>query len=79
MDIVSILPYVQILLAFVLIFLVVIQKSEAGVGGAFGGGDSSDNINSTRRGSEKVIFVLTIVVAILFVISILASTFFQLN
>lgn len=45
------------------------QKSEAGVGGSFGG---SDNFNAgfhTRRGFEQKLFYFTIAIAILFVIS----------
>lgn len=71
-TIVTILPYVQIILSIVLITAILIQKSGANVGGVLGGGDS-DGLYTTRRGFEKFIFILTIVVSILFVLSSLAS------
>ena len=60
------LPYIQIILAVVLVGLVLMQYSEAGAGSAFGGGDISSGVR-TRRGPEKVVFYTTILVAILFV------------
>lgn len=66
---VGILPYIQIGLSALLIALVLLQKSGAGVGGAFGGGDSFSSGFHTRRGFEKTIFRLTIIVGILFVAS----------
>ena len=62
------LPYIQIVLSFLLVIGVVLQERGAGLGGAFGG----DNFASTfykRRGAEKLLFQATIVVAVLFVIS----------
>lgn len=66
---VGILPYIQIGLSALLIALVLLQKTGAGVGGAFGGGDGFSSGFHTRRGFEKTIFRLTIVVGILFVAS----------
>ena len=68
----SILPYIQIILSIVLVILILMQQSDAGLGSAFGGGDG-DSGHHTRRGSEKVIFNATIVTAILFVISAIIS------
>ncbi len=65
----GLLPYIQILLALLLIGGVLIQQSDASVGSAFGGGDSFSAVQHTRRGFEKVIFNATIVIGILFVIS----------
>jgi preprotein translocase subunit SecG len=65
----KILPYIQILLAVVIITLVLLQQSDADLGGAFGG---SDNINAparTRRGLERTLFNSTIFIAVLFVAS----------
>lgn len=65
---VSILPYVQIILSVVLIVAVLLQHSEAGLGAAFGGaGDAG--FKHTRRGFEKILFNSTIVIAILFAVS----------
>ncbi len=49
------------------------QKSEAGAGGVFGGGDNWNAGYHTRRGFEKTIFDTTIVLGILFVIASLAA------
>ena len=75
MNLVSILPYTQVILALILIALVLLQRSESGVGGAFGGGDIGEASASRRRGSERVVFGITIVVAFLFVTSAIASLF----
>lgn len=65
----EILSYIQIILSILLVAVILLQKSEAGLGGAFGGGDGSNSINYTRRGFEKKLFIATFVIAILFAIS----------
>ena len=52
-----------------MVVAILIQKSEAGVGGSFGGSDNFNSGFQTRRGFEKKLFYFTIVIAILFVIS----------
>ncbi len=64
--IVNILPYIQIILSIILIGAVLLQQSNAGVGGALGGGDGG-GLYTTRRGFEKFLFILTIVISILLV------------
>jgi protein translocase SecG subunit len=61
-----ILPYIQIILSVILIGGILIQHSEAGMGGAFGGGDGFSSGNHSKRGAEKIIFIGTIITAILF-------------
>jgi protein translocase SecG subunit len=39
MNITEVLPYVQIILSVLLVLGILLQQSEAGLGGAFGGGD----------------------------------------
>lgn len=56
-------PIVQIVLAVVLMGLILIQSKGAGLSGVFGG---EGNIYSTRRGAERMIFIATVVVAVLF-------------
>ena len=68
MSIQAILPYIQIVLALLVIGGVLLQRSEAGLGGAFGG-DSFSSGAYTRRGAEKILFRATITIAILFVLS----------
>jgi len=68
MDIRSILSIIQIVLAVLLTVFILLQHSEAGAGGAFGGSDAVSSWR-TRRGFEKFLFIATIVLVILFVIS----------
>jgi preprotein translocase subunit SecG len=67
-SIAQILPYIQIGLSIILIGLVLIQRSDADLGGTFGGSDNTGSMR-TRRGAEKIIFNATIVTGILFAAS----------
>ena len=69
----SLLPYIQLILAVVLISTILLQRTGAQVGGAFGGTDNFSSAFHTRRGLEKVLFNITIIVAVLFAISALAN------
>jgi protein translocase SecG subunit len=53
--------------------IILIQKTGAQVGGAFGGSDNFSSAFHTRRGFEKVLFNTTIIIAILFAISALIN------
>ena len=72
----NILPYLQIILSIILIAAILLQQSSAGVGGALGGGDGS-SLYGTRRGFEKFLFVLTIIVSIIFVAASFAAIFIK--
>ena len=67
----QILPYIQITLSLLLIGGVLLQRSEASLGSAFGT-DSATGGRFTRRGLEKLLFNATLVVAILFVMTTIA-------
>ena len=54
----------QILVAIVLTLLILLQAKGGGIGAALGGGTSGSF--RTRRGVEKTLFQLTIVMAIVF-------------
>ncbi len=69
----SLLPYIQIILSVILVILILVQKTGAQVGGAFGGSDNFSSAFHTRRGLEKGLFNITIVIAILFAVSALAN------
>ncbi len=69
----NLLPYIQIILSVLLIAFILLQRSDAGLGGAFGGGDNPSSNFYTKRGSEKVLFNATIFVAILFALSAFAT------
>ena len=75
-SIAAYLPYIQILLSALLIGGVLIQRSEAALGSAFGD-DSWSSARHIRRGSEKTIFIGTIIVAILFIASAFAALFLR--
>lgn len=60
----KIIQTVQIVLAALLVAAILLQSKGTGIGGVFGGGEG--NIYRTKRGAEKVIFVGTIVLSILF-------------
>ncbi|MFA6404695.1 MAG: preprotein translocase subunit SecG [Candidatus Paceibacterota bacterium] len=69
----SLLPYIQIILSVILVSAILLQRTGSQVGGAFGGGDNLSSAHHTRRGMEKWLFRITIVVAILFALSALIS------
>lgn len=48
----NLLPYIQILLSILVMTVVLIQQSDAGLGSAFGGGDDMSGAH-TKRGAEK--------------------------
>jgi protein translocase SecG subunit len=61
----SLLPSAQILVSILLIAVILMQPSTAGVGGAMGGSDGMQAFR-TKRGFEKFLFVATIVLGIIF-------------
>ncbi len=72
---IAVLPYIQIVLSVLLVGAILLQRSDAGLGSAFGG-DGSFGATFERRGFERISFFTTIGIAILFVLgSILALIF----
>jgi len=68
----GILPYVQIILSALLIVCILLQRTGASLGGAFGADNFSSGFH-TRRGLEKTLFYATIVFGILFGLSALIN------
>ncbi|OGG79993.1 preprotein translocase subunit SecG [Candidatus Kaiserbacteria bacterium RIFCSPLOWO2_01_FULL_54_13] len=68
----TVLPYVQIGLSVLLIGAIVLQRTGASLGGAFGADNFSSGFH-TRRGLEKMLFYATITLGILFAISALIN------
>ena len=68
----GILPYVQIILSALLIVCILLQRTGASLGGAFGADNFSSGFH-TRRGLEKTRFYTTIVLGILFALSALIN------
>jgi len=70
---VDFLKIIQIVFAIILTLLILLQQRGAGLGMAFGG---EGNVYRSRRGVEKFLFYATIVVAVLFCATALATVFF---
>lgn len=67
MDMNSILLWIQIILAIIIILGILAQKSNSGLGGAFGTGNDGSTTYHTKRGFEKFLFYLTIISSVAFV------------
>lgn len=62
----------QIVISVVLIGIILLQTRSSGLGSSFGG----DSIYRTRRGLDRTLFQLTIILAILFGLISLVSVLF---
>jgi len=62
--------YITIVSVFLLIFLILIQTRGASLGAGLGG---SGEVNTVRRGSDKTIHQLTIILVFIFAASILMT------
>jgi preprotein translocase subunit SecG len=62
--------YITIASTLVLTLLILVQTRGASLGAGFG---NSGEVNTVRRGSDKSIFQLTIIVAVIFAVSLLAN------
>ena len=69
MQIGSFLEVVTFVSAFLSILLILLQQRGASLGAGFGG---SGELNTERRGLEKSLFNATIVIVVIFVLSILS-------
>lgn len=70
-----VLPYVQIILSILLITAILLQQRGSSLGGAFGGDNFSAAFHQ-RRGAERFLFRVSIVTAVLFVLSALLNVAF---
>jgi preprotein translocase subunit SecG len=68
----NIFQIIQIILAILLMAAILMQQRGSGLGMAFGG---QGNVYRSRRGIEKVLFIITIVIAVLFCLTALATVF----
>ncbi|MBD3248073.1 preprotein translocase subunit SecG [Candidatus Falkowbacteria bacterium] len=57
------LKLIQIAIAISLIIVILLQNKGAGLGSMFGGGN---NVYLAKRGLDKILFVVTIVLVVLF-------------
>lgn len=70
----KILSIIQLVSAVLLIAAILIQSRGAGLGGVFGG---EGGVYRTKRGAEKIIFIATIVLAVIFLGITAVNTFLQ--
>ncbi len=66
----QLLQYITLISAVLLVVVILLQNQGAGLGGAWGG---EGNFYRSKRGAEKALFVGTIVIAIVFVASLLGG------
>ncbi len=77
MDIQAALQVAAVIISILLIVLILLQVKGGGLGSLLGG-DAGGGIARTRRGLEKTLFQITIIIAVLFLaISIVAVLVFQ--
>ena len=69
----SVIYLIQIVLAVLLVLVILIQQKGAGLGSAFGGELS---LYRTKRGAEKLLFRITIILSVLFIISSIVGLIF---
>lgn len=70
MSIDTVLPYITLGSAILMIISILLQQRGASLGAGFG---SSGELYTTRRGFDKNLFDVTIVFAVIFVMSILSG------
>ncbi len=70
----QILNIFQVVIACLFMGSVLLQQRGGGLSSAFGGGES--NVYRKKRGFEKILFISSIVLAVLFVGGALANLFF---
>ncbi len=70
MDINTILPIITVVSAVLMVTCILLQQRGASLGAGFG---SSGELFTTRRGLDKNLFEATIVLAVVFVLSILTG------
>jgi preprotein translocase subunit SecG len=64
----------EIILGVLLVVLIVLQSKGTGLGSTFGG---DMGFYGTKRGAEKILFILTMVIATLFLVSSLVGVILQ--
>ncbi len=71
------LQIIQIILSLAMIVVIILQARGLGLGSLFGGGDSGMGITKTRRGLERTLFQITIVLGALFLLNAVIQLMIQ--
>ncbi|MGB4768191.1 MAG: preprotein translocase subunit SecG [Candidatus Saccharimonas sp.] len=69
-TLIAVLPYITIGSAVLMMIAILLQQRGASLGAGFGG---SSELYTTRRGLDKNLFEVTIILAVVFVLSILVG------
>ncbi|MDD3887597.1 MAG: preprotein translocase subunit SecG [Patescibacteria group bacterium] len=69
----NILSIIQIVISVFLMITILIQNKGVGLSATFGG---EGNVYRTKRGAERAIFITTIVLAVLFLVTAMLNLFF---
>ncbi len=69
-TLIAVLPYITIGSAVLMMIAILLQQRGASLGAGFGG---SSELYTTRRGLDKNLFEVTIILAVMFVLSILVG------
>lgn len=72
------LPWAILGIAILIVVVTLLQHSDASLGSAFGGSQDS-SLHRTRRGFEKFLFILTIVLGIVFAGLVVLSLVLKVN
>lgn len=70
----SIWNYLTLISTVLMTFLILIQTRGASLGAGLGG---AGEVNTTRRGTDKTIFQLTIITALVFSLSLILSAIIE--
>ncbi len=71
------LQIVQIILSVAMVVVIILQARGLGLGSLFGGGDSGMGITKTRRGLERTLFQITIILGALFLLNAVIQLMLQ--
>jgi preprotein translocase subunit SecG len=71
------LQVIQIILSLAIIIVIILQARGMGLGSLFGGSDTGMGITKTRRGLERTLFQITIVLAALFLLNAIIQLMLQ--
>ena len=69
-----IIDIIQIVSAVLLVIVILMQNKGTGLGAAFGGGDGE--VARKKRGAEKGLFIVTIILSLVFLGTALANFLF---
>ena len=71
------LQIVQIILSVAMVVVIILQARGLGLGSLFGGGDTGMGITKTRRGLERTLFQITIILGALFLLNAVIQLMIQ--